>query len=639
MHIMKKVISLILYLIPMFVNAQSINTDSLEYVLETQRLTDDEKFPIYKQLSNAYKNSDPEKLEKYARKVLEFAIKKKKDNYSIATSYYYIGIAHHTRANIDSAFIYYQKALNFAFETDDKQTETSAYISIGFIYSDKGDQIKALEYFQKALSIAESTNNIQQQVNILGNIGTIYRRMDNDSHALKYFERVQSLSEEANLPFGKCIAYFNIGGIYENQEEFEKALEYGLKTLDISRSTGDKQYEVVSLLSIAQAYYSDHFKDYDKAEKYATEGLKVSEEYGDPQMIMHSHGILADIYRLQGQFEKCDITASKAWEIDTTNIVSGKDFITNIVFANIYLGNKDKAASYLEKLFVMTEKINDSNVSEALAEMEIKYETEKKEIRIATLEEEKKIYIGLGIAIIIVFLLGIGLLVYRHRLTAQKKKLAEQQIIQLEQEKELIIARASLDAEKAEREIIARDLHDGIGTMLSVVKNNMDIIKSYSIIENKELDYFNKALDGLDKSIIELRRVAHHIMPAILVEKGLFVALDDFCRSIPEVEFHFAEPYCRFDQEKELVLYRCAYELVNNALRHAGASHIDVHLNMDEKTVYLSVVDNGCGFDPQTASMGMGINNMRIRLSIFNGRIDIYSKQEKGTEVNIELDS
>jgi signal transduction histidine kinase len=126
-------------------------------------------------------------------------------------------------------------------------------------------------------------------------------------------------------------------------------------------------------------------------------------------------------------------------------------------------------------------------------------------------------------------------------------------------------------------------------------------------------------------------------MPSTLIEKGLATALDDFCRSIPEMEFHFTEPDCRFDSEKEIALYRCAYELINNSLRHAGASHIDVHLNMDAETVYFSVVDNGCGFDPQTTPAGMGINNMRTRLAAFDGRLDIYSTPGKGTEVNVEL--
>jgi len=96
----------------------------------------------------------------------------------------------------------------------------------------------------------------------------------------------------------------------------------------------------------------------------------------------------------------------------------------------------------------------------------------------------------MGAAAIVTLLLGIGLLFYRHRLILQKRKLAEQQIKQLEQEKELITTRAVLDAEKAEREIIARDLHDGVGTILSVAKNNMEMLKSYLIIENAEMDYY-----------------------------------------------------------------------------------------------------------------------------------------------------
>ncbi|MDL2243505.1 sensor histidine kinase [Bacteroidales bacterium OttesenSCG-928-J19] len=635
---MKKLIYLLLFLLPSSFLSAQINADSLETVLNTQQLTADEELSIYKQLSNAYRNSNPDKLILYARKVLDLAIGNENENYAVATSYYYIGMAHHIKANIDSAFIYYQKALDFALETDDKQTETSVYISMGFIYCDRNEYTKGLEYYMKALTIAEETENIPQQINILANIGTTYRRFNNNDHALQYFERVEKLAEETDSPNGKCMAYFNIGGICQDQGDMQKALEYQLKAMEISRTVHIVPYEIGSLLSIAQIYYSDELGEYQKSEQYATEALSIAEKYGDPQMIKQTYATLANLYARQKNYEKCDIAATMAWEMDTTDIVSGKDFIFSIVHANIFLGNKDKAAEYLDKLFKIVREVNDKNLHDSLAEMEVKYETEKKEMRIASLEKDRKLYIGLGVAIVIALLFAIGLLFYRHRLVVQRRKMAEQQVKQLEQEQEVVAARSALNAEKTEREIIARDLHDGVGAMLSVVKNNMDIMKSYSIIETKEAEYFNKALDGLDRSITELRRVAHHIMPAILVEKGLFVALDDFCRTIPEVEFHSAESEFRFDAEKELVFYRCAYELVNNALRHSGASSIEVHLNTDETTVYLSVVDNGCGFDPQKVSVGMGIGNMRTRLSVFDGRIDIYSEPGKGTEVNIELD-
>jgi len=86
-----------------------------------------------------------------------------------------------------------------------------------------------------------------------------------------------------------------------------------------------------------------------------------------------------------------------------------------------------------------------------------------------------------------------------------------------------------------------------------------------------------------------------------------------------------------------LVIYRCAYELVNNALKHAKASNIEVHLNVDEEKVYLSVVDDGNGFDIQNAPRGMGIRNLNTRLSAFGGNMDIYSEPGKGTEANVEL--
>jgi len=448
---------------------------------------------------------------------------------------------------------------------------------------------------------------------------------------------MKDMAEKTDNLLQKRKVYYDLGILYRDKAEYEKALEYLQSALKISRDSGSNHYEIMCLQMIAQLYAKDDVKEYDKAIQYAKESLALSGEIFNSLLRSLSWNTLASAYCRQGDFKESIAAARKALEYDSTHVRNRIMLYSYLTESYIGIGNKDSATLSFHEYCDLRDEYVTKELQESIADMEVKYKTEKKVTLIAVLEEERKLYIGLGIAMLIALLSMIGLLVYRHRISIQKRQLAEQQIRQLEQDKELIAVRSALDAEKAEREIIARDLHDGVGAMLSVVKNNMDIMKSYSIIENKDTDYFTKALDGLDKSIVELRRVAHHIMPAILLEKGLFTALNDFCHTIPEVEFHYTESECRFEAEKELILYRCAYELVNNSLRHAEATHIDVHLSMDEKTAYLSVVDNGSGFDIQTISMGMGINNMRTRLAVFCGSLEIYSEPGKGTEVNIEL--
>lgn len=633
---MKKTFIFILFLLMVGLKAQPqpANVDSLENVLKTQKLSEEERIAIYKKICNVYKDSDTGKLTYYAKKILEISLKNNNKK-EAGRSYYFIGSAYQTRHIADSAFIFYKKALDVSFEINDTHTEIATYINMGSLTAELGDLTGGLEHFLKALSIAEKANNIPQQVRILGNIGTLYYSMDHNSHAAQYFEKSKILAEQEDLPDGKCIAYFNLGNIYQKQGELDKALRYQLKALEISRSIGYKQYEIASLVVIAQIYDSDKFKEYQKAEKYATEGLRIASEYGNHQLILNTYAVLSEIYRLQKHYKKCDIAATKAWEMDTTNYGVGRDIVANIVYANIYLDNKDRAVQFLEKLIDLTRKANEESIHNALADMEVKYETEKKETRIFVLEKERNLYIWIGISIATALLLAIGLLFYRHRLATQKKKLAEQQILQLKQEKTLIAIQSSLEAEKAERDLIAHDLHDSVSSLLTVVKNNMNL---YSASEHKETDYFNNAFEVLSKSITELRRVVYHLKSFILTKEGLVAALDDFCRFIPNAEFHFKGGNHRFDPDKEYILYDCACELINNALKHSGASHIEVHLNIDEHAVYLSVADNGTGFDLREIKQGIGLDNIRSNLSAFSGHLDILSEPDRGTEANIEMD-
>jgi len=634
-YIMKNLLCLLFIIFPLYLMAQ-VNADTLVKIFETKPLNPSQQLNLLDDLCYEYNYNNIEQLLFYAEKGLALA-RKENNKVMLSKFHEHLGNAYLGKASKDTALIYFEKALKYAKESKDKNRESVVHTSMGNLYEVKNQYSLALECYMEALSVNENTGDKRRHATILANIGGIHRILLNNDRAIYYLEQAKALNNEVNYPNLELKIFYDLGGIYYYNKEYEKAKACFLEALEVCKVVDNLYYESACLDGLALTYL-DGFHNYEQALVCARQSLKIAERLGISVSITGAWNMLSNIYRVQKRYEESEAAAFKILEIDSTDLDVGRNAISNIVFANIHLGNKDKADYYLKKCLEIQLQFNDKSLYDSLADMEIKYETEKKEIRIAALEEEQRLYIGLGIAIITAFLLAIGLLFYRHSSAVQKRKLAEQQIKQLEQEKELIATRSALDAEKAEREIIARDLHDGVGAMLSVVKNNMDIMKSYSMIENAETDYFHRALDGLDKSIIELRRVAHHIMPATLIDKGLVMALDDFCRSIPEAEFHFTTSDQRFDPEKELVLYRCAYELVNNALRHAGASHIDIHLNMNEKTVYLSVVDNGRGFDPQTAPMGMGINNMRTRLSTFGGKIDIYSNPGKGTEVNVELD-
>jgi signal transduction histidine kinase len=309
----------------------------------------------------------------------------------------------------------------------------------------------------------------------------------------------------------------------------------------------------------------------------------------------------------------------------------GRNIYFNLVQANIYLDNKDEAIVYLYKYGDIYTKLVEQNFQNTLTETEVKYETEKKELRIEALEKERELYAGLGIATAAILLLAFGLLFFRNRLNVQKRRLAEQMVKQLEQEKQLIAIQATLDTEIAERQTIARDLHDGLGGLLSAIKMNLANMQSEGVNNLNVVSMVNQ-------SIVEMRRIAHHIMPEALALHGLAVALKEFCAFIPSAKFNYIGGEERLESHLETLFYNCAYELVNNALKHSNATTIDVDLLIAREMVSLSVHDNGIGFDPETVEPGNGLKNIRNRVDAYKGKLNIYTSPGKGTEINIEVE-
>jgi signal transduction histidine kinase len=149
----------------------------------------------------------------------------------------------------------------------------------------------------------------------------------------------------------------------------------------------------------------------------------------------------------------------------------------------------------------------------------------------------------------------------------------------------------------------------------------------------------------LDRSISELRRIAHNMMPEALVKFGLDSALRDFCSSVDQsCALHLT--YQSFDIEESSIsaltagaVYRIIQELVNNILRHANATTALVQLVRKDGTLSITVEDNGKGFNTSIlqTSDGTGYQNLRNRVEYLNGTIDIQTAPDKGTSINIEI--
>jgi signal transduction histidine kinase len=276
--------------------------------------------------------------------------------------------------------------------------------------------------------------------------------------------------------------------------------------------------------------------------------------------------------------------------------------------------------------------------------MKISFDVQQKEQTIATLQalhqieqlknRQKQIALSVGAGLIIALLLFIIMYV---RSSRQKQQLAEQRVRQLEQEKQLVATQAVLDGETRERTRLARDLHDGLGSILTGAKLSLLEMRNGAMLEYAGVERFDETLELLDRSVQEMRRVAHHLMPDSLSRFGLKQAVSDFCNKLPSVTFVWYGDDSRLDSNLEMMLYRTIHELVNNALKHAKANQIMVQIIREHDRIAFTVQDDGCGFDPATTTEGMGLQNIRTRVASLNGILNIDSKAGEGTEINGEL--
>jgi signal transduction histidine kinase len=227
----------------------------------------------------------------------------------------------------------------------------------------------------------------------------------------------------------------------------------------------------------------------------------------------------------------------------------------------------------------------------------------------------------------------------------QKQKLHEQRIIQLEAEKQLSATEAVLKGEEQERTRLAKDLHDGLGGMLSGIKFSLNTMKENLIMTPDNAQAFERSIDMLDSSIQEMRRVAHNLMPETLLKYGLDTALKDFCSYINgsgvlKVNYQsFGMEKIQLEESVSVSVYRIIQELVNNILKHANAKFTLVQLTFSNDTLLIDVEDDGKGFEltMPDKQKGIGWKNIYSRLEYLNGKLDVQSQPGKGTSIHIEI--
>ncbi|TNF39707.1 MAG: tetratricopeptide repeat protein [Bacteroidetes bacterium] len=557
------------------------------------------------------------------------------------------------QGNYDSSLVVNLEALTVAEEWGDKMWITKMYFNIGNVYNYKTEYETALTYYLKVVPYFEETGNKAYLAMIYDVMQTLYQSIRDYPKAILYGEKAMALFEDKySNARGNALINLSISYLYKTPSQPEKAMNGFREVLEIARRNQNKYLESVSLLNVADLYYRAN--DMEKAKPYYEQTIELCKETGDVESTCIAIRGLSYYQLYKNNYQLAEELIYEALKLATENnlleeIQEAYSSLSELALAK---HNYVEYRKYLKLKDSVATIIFNDEMLRVTQDIESKYETEKKQARIILLEKDRKIQFifiaGLLFIILLLFITGFfySRNLKRKRLLIEKDtEIKARRINELEKEKQLIAARSLLAGEETERTRLAGDLHDGLGGLLTGVKLKLSSMRENSIITSENLAHFNHALDLLDTSIAEMRRVAHNLMPETLMHYGLRTAISDFVRQVepedlPVIRFSIFGSDFRYSKELEITVYRIVQELVNNALKHARAKKIDVQLFTETNRVSVQIVDDGIGYDTEKAgkqTLGKGLRNITDRITAFNGHFETVSEPGKGTECTLEF--
>ena len=530
------------------------------------------------------------------------------------------------------------------------QTISKLNLGLYNYYFKKNSDIPVLSIYLEALKSIEKTN-----LNILK--GEIIRRIleyHNDIFILKDYSYKQYIILYKELAFDKTDIY--ISDFYDlsigtkNTDSSLSKTNYNL-TLKLINNLNITHYK--NKLLIIAGNYLEEFVDKKPALELYEKSLSVIENdtIGVNILSKLASKLNIGVYYYYSKEYKRAIN-----EFNYINLFSGKLVDRKQVYYDYWLSLtyeeiKDYKKAYLHLKASRRNQFsfNQSNHLKAIRDIQEKYQTEKKDEKIA-LQKSQQRNIILGSILFIVFGGTIGFLTLKNSrrkqlLAEQQKELETQKNLTLLKEQELTTINAMIDGQEKERTRIAEDLHDNLGSVLATLKlhfENLKFNKNKKILDQESL--FNKTENLIDEAYLKVRSIAHAKNAGVIANQGLLSSMQMMAEKISSADnisievVHFGLEK-RLENSLEIAVFRIIQELITNIIKHANATNTTVNLSLYNNTLTIIVEDNGIGFDIEQIDLtnSMGLHSIQTRITHLKGTLDIDSTVSKGTSIILNI--
>lgn len=577
---------------------------------------------VYNQLTGIYSRWDDYELqEKYSKLALEVALKQDNPNLIFA-AYMSIGYLYEQKfmqnnKNIytrDLAEKYYTNAINTYYKNKKEMitpTDLSfVAINLANLYLNfypKTYQDRVTKYAELAKEIASETNQADHVAAANGILADLALQQ-NDVHTAKNFLLNSLIKVNENTVPNKNILqslYLSLSEIEVKQGNFKEALRYQKLYTAMYKEIYDNEQAQISKRLEAQF-------DKERQQQQMIRMQLEAEKKEQQIQLMHSLGIQQkqelENTKLSEEFQRKQLKLSRL--------------------------ESDKRSQELT--------ISQQNLK--LSKLENKNRKDELVNYISELNFKNKLnqyYIFSIVFFIILLVLLLYALKQRNKHLKQREELYKLEIEQERQNSKISTLTALLDGQEQERARLARDLHDGLGGLLSGTKIQLTHLNEKIDVHSKK--DMEKSIHQLDGAVDELRRVAHNLMPDLLLKYGLEEALKEYAIRMSndhlDIDVQFLSYTNSLDKENQLLVYRIIQELVNNAIKHAQAEQIIIQFVEDNEEYTVTVEDDGKGFDMNNTklSQSAGLHNIQSRVQFLKGNLNIHSEIDLGTSIEFQF--
>jgi len=600
----------------------------------------------------------------------------------------------------DSSLWYYQKAIQLADQQEYHDWRVLARMQAAQLFLRKAAYEEGMNYARAAEKITKRHDIptvlpdtlTGEKVNLYAYFGASFREgtMTQPDSAFYYFRLAEEANSQYNNPVGNWSIYRQLGTLYQDLGNPEKAEEYYLKAYETLEEYAPSRTPFM-LYILTEFYFNQnnleqysHFGEQFIAYMDArnpdatidnyhaafftitpeneaailrklTESIAFHEKRNNWTILARTWLVLGDFYLDNQNYP----AAQDAFEAGLAVAESNKftylvrQFEQQLYATQKARGNFQAALQHHENFQRLNDSLRSEEAEARLAELEVQYETDKKEQQIQlqqldiTQKTQQRNFLFGGS--LLLFLLGgtivLGLrnrMKTNRKLAAQENALQEQRIQQLEQEKKLLSYTAMLEGQEAERKRIAQDLHDSLGGLLTTVKTQVGRLSGHARSDSAP-DLYAQASELIDEACTEVRRISHDMMPRALEISGLKGALEDLTIMVKnqgmDCHLELINLPDNLQETQELMLYRSIQELVHNSQKHAEAKSLLIQLIGHEDALHVLVEDDGKGFDLESAfaKNGLGLKGVQSRIDYLQGTIDFDAVPGEGTTVTIEI--